>query len=74
MAAGTYSESKQADFFVEQEKQRTADVKGLERYVENPLGTIFHKVLDPSALPIEQKPQRYSLFFCIQTLSRKRLV
>jgi len=60
-----YTESKQADFFGGQEKERTADVKGLERYVQNRLGTIFNKVLDPLALPIERKPQRYSLFFCI---------
>jgi three-Cys-motif partner protein len=68
-----YSESKQADFFGGQEKQRTADIKDLERYVKNRLQTIFRKVLDPLALPIEQKPQRYSLFFCISNPEPKAI-
>jgi len=56
-----------------QEKQRTADVRGLEKYVQKRLETIFPKVFDPLALPIEQKPQRFSLFLCISNPAPKAL-
>jgi hypothetical protein len=56
-----------------QEKQRTADVRGLERYVKRRLETIFPKVLDPLALPVHQRPQRFSLFFCISNADPKAL-
>jgi three-Cys-motif partner protein len=45
--------------------QRTADVRGLENYVRARLQTIFAAVLPPQALPIETRPQRFSLFFAI---------
>jgi three-Cys-motif partner protein len=60
-----YSDLGQADMFGGGEKQRTEDVKGLERYVKERLETIFPKVLGPLALPRGEKPQRYSLFLCI---------
>ncbi|MBX9773661.1 MAG: three-Cys-motif partner protein TcmP [Xanthobacteraceae bacterium] len=60
-----YSEPPQADMFGAQEKQRIANVRGLEAYVKGRLETIFPKVFDPLALPVDQKPQRFSLFLCI---------
>lgn len=60
-----YSDLGQSDMFGGKEKQRTADVGGLERYVKARLETIFPKVFEPLALPVEQKPQRFSLFLCI---------
>jgi three-Cys-motif partner protein len=60
-----YSDLGQNDMFGGQEKQRTADVRGLERYVKRRLETIFPKVLEPLALPVTQKPQRFSFFLCI---------
>lgn len=68
-----YSDMGQSDMFGGQEKQRTADVKGLERYVKARLETIFPKVFDPLALPVEQKPQRFSLFLCISNSAPKAL-
>jgi three-Cys-motif partner protein len=68
-----YSDLGQADMFGGQEKQRTADVKGLEKYVKARLETIFPKVFEPLALPVEQKPQRYSLFLCISNSEPKAL-
>jgi three-Cys-motif partner protein len=47
------------------ERERLADVAGLERYVKGRLEKIFPKVLKPLALPVDTKPQRYSLFLCI---------
>ena len=38
----------------EQDKRRTADVKGLERYAKTRLETIFPKVLNPLALPLRR--------------------
>jgi three-Cys-motif partner protein len=68
-----YSDMGQGDMFGSQEKQRTADVQGLERYVKARLETIFAKVFDPLALPIERKPQRFSLFLCISNPEPKAL-
>ena len=45
--------------------QRQADVSGLERYVKGRLESIFPKVFDPLPLPVERRPQRYSLFCAI---------
>ena len=47
------------------ERRRLANVTGLETYVKKRLETIFPKVLKPLALPINTKPQRFSLFLCI---------
>lgn len=66
-----YSDMGQTDMFGGQEKQRTADVRGLERYVKARLETIFPKVFDPLPLPVEQKPQRFSLFLCISNADPK---
>ena len=55
------------------DKQRIHDVKGLEKYVKARLETIFPKVFDPLPLPIEQKPQRFSLFLCISNAEPKAL-
>jgi len=68
-----YSDMGQADMFGEREKQRTADVRGLERYVKARLETIFAKVFEPMALPADQKPQRFSLFLCISNPEPKAL-
>jgi hypothetical protein len=55
------------------EKQRTADVRGLEHYVKARLETVFPKVFEPLALPIDQQPQRFSLFLCISNPELKAL-
>jgi three-Cys-motif partner protein len=68
-----YSDLGQGDMFGGQEKQRTANVRSLERYVKARLETIFPKVLEPLALPLEQKPQRFSLFLCISNAEPKAL-
>jgi len=68
-----YSDMGQSDMFGGQEKQRTADVRGLEKYVKARLETIFPKVFEPLALPVEQKPQRFSLFLCISNSQPKAL-
>jgi three-Cys-motif partner protein len=68
-----YSDLGQAELFGHGEKHRTENVKGLERYVKKRLETIFPKVLDPLALPVEQRPQRYSLFFCISNPEPKAI-
>ena len=47
------------------ELQRTADVRGLEAYVRARLQTIFPVVLSPLALPVNSRPQRFSLFFAM---------
>jgi three-Cys-motif partner protein len=60
-----YSDLGQQDMFGGQERRRTADVSGLERYVKQRLETIFPKVFEPVALPPKQKPQMFSLFLCI---------
>jgi three-Cys-motif partner protein len=46
-------------------RRRLADVAGLERYVKARLETIFPKVLKPLPLPIDRRPQLFSLFLCI---------
>jgi three-Cys-motif partner protein len=68
-----YSDMGQGDMFGGREKQRTADVRGLERYVKARLETIFAKVFEAKALPVDQKPQRFSLFLCISNPEPKAL-
>jgi len=45
--------------------QRTADVGALQDYVRVRLKAIFPAVLPPLPLPIDKKPQLFSLFFAI---------
>lgn len=47
--------------------RRNADVGALEAYAKRRLETIFGAVLDPLPLPIHERPQRFSLFFCISS-------
>lgn len=47
------------------ERERLADVKGLENYTKSRLKTIFAEVFDPLPLPIDERPQRFSLFLCV---------
>jgi three-Cys-motif partner protein len=64
----------QADMFGETPgRQRIDDVAGLEQYAQRRLETIFSKVLKPLALPVETKPQRFSLFLCISNPERKAI-
>jgi hypothetical protein len=37
------------------------------------LETIFAKVFDPQALPVDKRPQRFSLFLCISNPEPKAL-
>jgi len=61
-----YSKLGGTDLFGDQGPlQRQADVSGLEMYVKDRLASIFPKVFDPLPLPIERRPQRYSLFCAI---------
>ena len=61
-----YSTSTEQTLFgVTESEKRTADVQGLENYVKRRLQEIFPVVLKPLALPVERRPQRFSLFFAI---------
>ena len=53
--------------------RRNADVKGLEAYVTKRLRTIFPLVLEPYALPVARKPQRFSLYCMISNDDPKAL-
>lgn len=53
------------DGLTENPRQRAADVAGLEAYAKSRLETIFAAVLKPLPLPLHERPQRFSLFFCI---------
>jgi three-Cys-motif partner protein len=55
------------------ERERAEDVAGLEQYVKGRLETIFPKVLKPLALPVNIKPQRFSLFLCISNPEPKAI-
>lgn len=56
----------QRGFFTDQAPlRRTADVGALQDYVRARLKTIFPAVLRPLPLPIDKKPQMFSLFFAI---------
>nr|WP_314256760.1 three-Cys-motif partner protein TcmP [uncultured Devosia sp.] len=48
-----------------EERRRNLDVAGLEAYVTGRLRTVFPMVLEPYALPVQRKPQRFSLFCMI---------
>lgn len=54
-------------------RQRQADVQGLEGYVKRRLETIFPLVMDPLPLPVQRKPQRFSLFCAISNPDPKAL-
>ncbi|MGO6895437.1 three-Cys-motif partner protein TcmP [Rhizobium ruizarguesonis] len=54
-----------------EERQRNADVAGLESYVRRRLETIFPLVADPFPLPPQRNPQRFSLFFAASNPSPK---
>ncbi|UWU89605.1 three-Cys-motif partner protein TcmP [Bradyrhizobium sp. CB1015] len=47
--------------------RREADLVALEAYAKRRLETIFGAVLDPLPLPLHERPQRFSLFFCISS-------
>jgi three-Cys-motif partner protein len=47
--------------------RRDADVAALEAYAKARLETIFGAVLDPLPLSLHERPQRFSLFFCISS-------
>jgi len=66
-----YSDLGQVDMFGWREKQRIADVRGLEKYVTARLELLFPKVLEPLRLPVEENPQRFSLFLCISNRDPK---
>lgn len=51
--------------------QRNMDVQGLETYVKKRLEILFPYVIDPLPLPIDKKPQRFSLFFTVSNNSLK---
>jgi three-Cys-motif partner protein len=69
-----YSKETRSGLFGEElSVRRNADVKGLEEYVKRRLETIFPKVFDPLPLPIEQRPQRYSLFCAISNANPKAI-
>lgn len=68
-----YSDMGQGDMFGGGPTQREFDVKGLERYVKRRLETLFPKVFEPLALPVNKAPQRFSLFLCISNDEPKAL-
>jgi three-Cys-motif partner protein len=47
------------------ERRRLADVRGLEDYARKRLKTIFAEVFDALPLPVNERPQRFSLFLCV---------
>ena len=56
-----------------EQRQRNADVAGLEQYVKNRLEQIFPLVAEPFPLPPRRNPQRFSLFFAASNPSPKAL-
>jgi hypothetical protein len=69
-----YSEHRRTSLFGDEvTEQRNADVKGLEAYVKSRLEVLFPKVFDPLPLPIERRPQRYSLFCAISNADPKAI-
>lgn len=67
-----YSKETQTSLFGKEESyRRIADVRSLENYVKRRLETIFTEVLPPLALPIDKKPQMFSLFFAISSHNHK---
>ncbi len=61
------------DGLIEEPRQRAADVAELEAYARARLETIFAAVLKPLPLPLHERPQRFSLFFCISNPKAIRL-
>jgi three-Cys-motif partner protein len=57
----------------EEPRQRAANVGGLEAYAKVRLETIFPAVLKPLPLPLRERPQRFSLFFCVSNPRAIRL-
>jgi hypothetical protein len=55
------------------ERRRELNPAGLEKYVKKRLETIFARVLDPLALPVDTRPQRFSLFLCISNPTSKAI-
>ncbi len=55
------------------ERKRELNPAGLESYVKRRLETIFPRVLDPLALPVNTRPQRFSLFLCISNPAHKAI-
>ena len=69
-----YPQSNDEDLFgAVPERRRELNPSGLEKYVQGRLGTIFGKVLKPLALPIDRKPQMFSLFLCISNKTPKAI-
>lgn len=56
-----------------EERQRNADVSGLEQYVKKRLETIFPLVADPFPLPPQKRPQRFSLFFAASNPNQRAI-
>jgi three-Cys-motif partner protein len=66
--AELYPKTTRGDLFdgvIEEPRRRSVDVAGLEAYAKSRLEKIFPAVLKPLPLPLQKKPQRFSLFFCI---------
>lgn len=57
----------------QRERQRTADVAGLEKYVTARLRTIFPMVLEPFPLPPNKRPQLFSLYFALSNSDGKAI-
>ncbi len=55
------------------ETQRIADVKGLEAYVTARLKTLFPLVMKPFPLPLNKRPQRFSLYFALSNNEPKAI-
>lgn len=60
-----YASGQRSLFTDQAQLRRTADVGALQDYVRSRLKTIFPAVLPPLLLPIDKKPQMFSLFFAI---------
>lgn len=64
---------KQPELFGEESLERNADVSSLERYVRGRLKKVFAEVLQPLPLPINRRPQMFSLFFAIASHDRRAI-
>jgi three-Cys-motif partner protein len=68
-----YSLNQTPLFSSESSLERNADVPSLERYVQNRLKTVFAEVLQPLPLPINKRPQMFSLFFAISSHNHRAI-
>ena len=69
-----YAPSSQGELFSEgPAKRRSANVKQLEKYMQQKLQTRFAKVLNPLALPLGPGAQMFSLFFAISNPEPKAI-